>query len=86
MFMIDMRLDPTKCAVVEEAPHTYTRVKFTCHATSQRGHLAIGDADGAVRLYSTWILGKRLLSFDSNIASCVFSEMPSTKPIACRDA
>lgn len=59
-FVIDTRLDPTKCAIVDDAKgfsdYEYRSLKkgkyFTCHATSRNGYLAVGDESGAVRLYT----------------------------------
>ena len=58
IFNIDTRLNPRQCAVVEELssgtslPRTYDRVRFTCHATSAKGYLAIADQDGCIKLFT----------------------------------
>ncbi|CUG92514.1 Hypothetical protein, putative [Bodo saltans] len=59
-FVVDTRLDPKKCAVVDDgkefSDYQYRSLKkdqhFTCHATSRNGFLAVGDQSGAVRLYT----------------------------------
>ncbi|CAD2215351.1 hypothetical protein AGDE_06942 [Angomonas deanei] len=57
-FSIDTRMDPTRCAIYEAGKsardYALSSLKgtFTCHATSDKGHLAIGDNNGAIRLYS----------------------------------
>jgi hypothetical protein len=59
-FVIDTRLDPKKCAVVDDgkdfSDYQYRSLKkdkfFTCHATSRNGFLAVGDESGSVRLYT----------------------------------
>lgn len=58
-FTIDRRLDPKKCAVVEDgkdlteyAQKLRSTQRFSCHATSQEGHLAIGDLCGQIRLFT----------------------------------
>lgn len=59
-FMMDTRLDGTKCIVSEEgkgvSDYSITLKpkanKFTCHATSRNGFLAIGDQSGELRLYT----------------------------------
>lgn len=59
-FMIDTRLDPSNCVVVEDGKDfsdlDYRSFKkgqfFTCHATSRNGYLAVGDQSGSIRLYT----------------------------------
>ncbi|EPY20818.1 vacuole import and degradation [Strigomonas culicis] len=53
-FDIDTRLDPRRCLIAED-PSAYAlgslKTTFSCHATSEKGHLAIGDGNGSIRLY-----------------------------------
>ena len=59
-FTVDMRLDPNRCVVTESgesaASLRYSLKgkgnKFTCHATSSAGHLAVADFTGDVRLFT----------------------------------
>jgi hypothetical protein len=59
VFAIDTRLEEKKCVVLESgkgysdyALSLRQPESFTCHATSAKGHLAVGNLTGEVRLFS----------------------------------